>query len=116
MEKLNTRMQKIILWVTSYASIVALVLCGGYVLCRSEDKEVKKTAVQAFIVNAIFLGISAFLSLLSYLLVSLCHVGDYVSANSILTALVAIARIIVYAVMVIMLFVKKEDSTGTQNS
>ena len=115
MEKLSTKMQKLILWVTSYTSIVALVLCGGYVLCRSEDKEVKKTAVQAFIVNAIFLGISAFLSLLYYLLVTLCHVNGYASANNILTALVAMARIIVYAVMVIMLLVKKEENTGAQN-
>ena len=58
MEKLSVKMQKMILWITSFTNIVAFVLCGGYILRFGADEDVKKTAVHAFVLNAIFLIIN----------------------------------------------------------
>ena len=77
MEKLSVKMQKMILWITSYANIIALVLCGGYILRFGEDEGVKKTAVKAFIVNAVFIVINMILQLITLLAVGLLGFNNY---------------------------------------
>ena len=110
MEKLSVKLQKLILWVSSYVSILAILLSGGYALRCSQNEEIKKTAVQAFVVKAIFIGISAFLSLLDYFIIRICLVTDFSRASSILTALASIAEIVTYAVMVILTLTQKETA------
>ena len=109
MEKLSVKLQKLILWVSSYVNILAILLSGGYVLYCSQNEEVKKTAVQAFLVKAVFIGIFAFLALLNYFLAQICLI-NFVRAYSILTALASIAEIVTYVVMVILTLTQKESA------
>ena len=52
MEKLNSKWQKLILWLTGYLNIIAFVLGGGFVYLKTQDEKVKKSAktVLAFVI------------------------------------------------------------------
>ncbi len=107
----SMKWKKVLIWFSGYISFLAFALVGGYTLVKSEDEELKKTAKQTFIVVLIFAAISALLSLFH----NVCGLSDkyYSSAEygaySILSKLVAIAQVIVYAVFVVTTLVKTEN-------
>ncbi len=103
--------KKALIWFSGYISFVAFALVGGYTIVKSDSDELKKTAKQAFIVTLIFAAISAALSLfynVGNLGDSFYSSGAY-DAYSTISKLVPIAQIIVYAVFIVITFVKKED-------
>ncbi len=104
--------QKCLIWFSGYFSFIAFAIVGGYTVVKSEDEELKKTAKTAFIVTLIFACISAFLSLFT----NFAGMFDnyYSSAaydfQDIFSRLVNVAKIAVYAVVMIVELVKKEDA------
>ncbi len=106
--------KKILIWLSGYLNFVAFALVGGYTIVKSEDEELKKTAKQAFVVTLIFTALSAFFSLFNY-----C--GDLFSDRYAYNSdaykfyqtgniVVNVARIVTYAVFVILTLVKKEEN------
>ena len=53
--------KKVLIWVSGYFSLIAYAIVGGYVIVKSEDDELKRTAKFAFIITLIFTALSAFL-------------------------------------------------------
>ncbi len=113
MNKIWTKKWKtILLWFCGYSNILAFALVGGYAIVQSKDEELQKTTKNVFVVTLIFAAISAFFSIFNYLG---GFSNNYYSSSayefySTCNTLVSIARIVVYAVFIIMELIKKEDA------
>ena len=59
----TTRWKALLLWLCGYLSFMAFALVGGYVIVKSEDEELKKTAKLILILTLIFTAISMFFSI-----------------------------------------------------
>lgn len=98
-------------WLCGYLNIVAFAIVGGYNIIKSEDDELKKTTKKVLIVTLILTAISAFLSLFNY--VASFSNGYYSSAAydfyTEMNKIANIAKIVVFAVFIIIEFVKKDD-------
>lgn len=105
----SKKWKQLLIWFSGYFSFTAFAIIGGYTIIKGED-ECKQMAKQTFIVTLIFAALSAFFSLYSYCLglFDVSSPGAYEFAN-VCSQLVSIARIVVYAVYMIMAFVKKEE-------
>ena len=92
--------------------LIAFAIVGGYVIVKSNDNDLKKTAKTAFIVTLIFSAVSAFLLVFHYF-ASMAD-GYYGSGAydfySITSNLVNICQIVVYAVFIIMALVKTDGT------
>lgn len=94
------RWKALLIWLCGYLSIIAFAITGGYVIVKSEDEELKKTAKAVMIVTLIFTAFSMLFSLINafgsmsqnYL------ASDFYAFYRIFTQIVAIAKIIVFAV------------------
>ena len=107
---MNEKLKKVFVLLSGYLSFIAFAVVGGYVFIKSENEELKKTAKLTLIVTLIFTAISAVLLIYN-------HFGGFFNGYfgstaydvySIITGIVAIAKIIVYAVLIIMVLVKKD--------
>ncbi len=107
----SNKWKKVLIWFSGYFSFVAFAIVGGYAVIKGNDEELKKTAKTAFIVTLIFACINAFLTIFS----SFAGISDnyYISAAydfySIFSGLVSVAKIIVFAVFIIIELAKKEE-------
>lgn len=114
MNKIWTKKWKtILIWLCGYLNFLAFALVGGYVIVKNEDEELQKTTKNVFFVTLIFTALSAFFSIFNYLA---GFSNNYYSSSayefySTCNTLISIARIVVYAVFIIMEFVKKEEET-----
>ena len=61
----DNRWKKALIWLSGYLSFIAYAIVGGYVIVKSEDEELRKTAKTAFIVTLIFTVLEALYSILS---------------------------------------------------
>ena len=107
---MNEKLKKVFILLSGYLSFIAYAIVGGYVLVKSDSEELKKTAKLTLIVTSIFTAISAVLLIYNHFG---NFFGGYYSSTaydvySIITGIVAIAKIIVYAVLIIMVLVKKD--------
>ena len=107
---MNEKLKKVFILLSGYLSFIAYAIVGGYVLVKSDNEELKKTAKLTLIVTLIFTAISAVLLIYNHFG---NFFGGYYSSTaydvySIITGIVAIAKIIVYAVLIIMVLVKKD--------
>ncbi len=91
---------------------MAFALVGGYVVVKSEDEDLKKTAMHSFWVLLIFTALTAAFSIFSNIL----GLSDnYSSTNgayrfySVMTKLISIAEIVVYAIFILLTLFKKEN-------
>ncbi len=112
MNSIWTRKWKtVFLWMSAYLSFIAYALVGGYVILKEEDDELKLAAKHALIVTVIFSALSAFLSLFNYIggLTSNYYTSTAYEFYSTCSSLVGIAKIAVFAVFVVMAFLKKES-------
>ena len=104
--------KEVLIWFSAYIGFIAFAIVGGYVIVKSNDDDLKKTAKTALVVTLIFSAVSAFLLVFHYF-ASMAE-GYYSSGAydfySIASNLVNICQIVVYAVFIIMALVKK-DST-----
>lgn len=107
----DTKWKSALIWLSGYLDFIAFALVGGYVIVKSEDRALKKTAKKAFIVTLIFAAVSAFLTLFYNILLfaegyrSSAAYDFYVICGQ----LQVIARVVVYAVFIGMELFKKED-------
>ncbi len=111
MNKIWTKKWKsVLIWICAYLNFIAYALVGGYVIFKTEDEELQRTAKNAFWVTIIFAAISAFFSLFNYVagLTDNYYSSDAYEFYSVCTTLVNIARIVVYAVCVVLTFLKKD--------
>lgn len=111
---MNEKLKKVFILLSGYLSFIAYAIVGGYVLVKSDNEELKKTAKLTLIVTLIFTAISAVLLIYNHFG---NFFGGYYSSTaydvySIITGIVAIAKIIVYAVLIIMVLVKKDKETN----
>ena len=97
-----------LIWLCGYVSLIAYALVGGYVIVKSEDEQLKKTAKTVFIVTLIFTALSAFLSLFNY-----CgNMSDHYYGSaaydfySIFSSIVGILRILVFAAFTVYALIK----------
>ena len=107
---MNEKLKKVFILLSGYLSFIAFAIVGGYVFIKSDSEELKKTAKLTLIVTSIFTAISAVLLIYNHFG---NFFGGYYSSTaydvySIITGIVAIAKIIVYAVLIIMVLVKKD--------
>ena len=111
---MNEKFKKIFILLSGYLSFIAFAIVGGYVFVKSDSEELKKTAKLTLIVTLIFTAISAVLLIYN-------HFGNFFGGYygstaydvySIITGIVAIAEIIVYAVLIVMVLVKKDNEAS----
>ena len=107
---MNEKLKKVFILLSGYLSFIAFAIVGGYVFVKSDSEELKKTAKLTLIVTSIFTAISSVLLIYNHFG---NFFGGYYSSTaydvySIITGIVAIAKIIVYAVLIIMVLVKKD--------
>ncbi len=106
----TNKWKKVLIWFSAYMSFIAFALVGGYAIVKPESEDVKKTAKTTLIVSIIFAALSAFLSLFY----NIGSIGDnYLKTNAynfydVCSTLVNIAKIIVFAVFIVLELVKKE--------
>lgn len=105
----SKKWKELLIWFSGYFSFIAFAIVGGYTIIKGENEDLKKTAKQVFIVTLIFAALSAFFSFYSYCLglFDVNSSGAYEFAN-ICSQLVAIAKIVVYAVYMILVFLQKD--------
>lgn len=100
------RWKALFMWLCGYLSIVAFALVGGYVIVKSEDEELKKTAKLILIITLIFTAISMFLSIfysIGNMTNNFYSSGAYDFYN-IVQQITTIAKIVVYAVFALIAF------------
>ncbi len=111
---MNEKFKKVFILLSGYLSFIAFAIVGGYVFVKSDSEELKKTAKLTLIVTLIFTAISAVLLIYN-------HFGNFFGGYygstaydvySIITGIVAIAEIIVYAVLIVMVLVKKDNEAS----
>lgn len=104
----STRWKALLIWVCGYLSIIAYAVVGGYVIVKSDNEELKKTAKTAFIVTLIFTLISMFFALYSNIggMSSGFYSSGAYEAYDILNKLTNVAKIIVYVVFGAIAFFK----------
>ena len=111
---MNEKFKKVFILLSGYLSFIAFAIVGGYVFVKSDSEELKKTAKLTLIVTLIFTAISAVLLIYN-------HFGNFFGGYygstaydvySMITGIVAIAKIIVYAVLIIMVLVKKGNEAS----
>ncbi len=110
----SQKWKKLLIWFSGYFSFIAFAIVGGYAIVKTEDEGLKKTAKQAFIVTLIFAALSAFLAIFNYcgdlFFDSYGYGSDGYDFYQTATTVVNLARIIVYAVFVVITLVKKEEN------
>ena len=72
MDKLNTKWQKLIIWLTGYLNIIAFILGGGYIYLKTEDEEVKTSAKTTLALVIVFTAIK----LLVYIIACFINMGE----------------------------------------
>ncbi len=106
----STKWKKCLIWLSGYLNFVAFALVGGYAIVKSDDEKLKKTTKLAFIITLIFTAVSAFLLIFyNFMIMQEGYYGSPAyNFYSIFTSIVTIAKVIVFAVFIILELVKKE--------
>ncbi len=112
--------KKVFVLLSGYLSIIAFAVLGGLVWYKNDENEdVKRVVKLTLIVTLIFTGISAILGLYNYIgsLWNYYYSSPAYEAYSIMSSLVSIAKIIVFAVLIIKELVngREEKETLTVN-
>lgn len=98
----NNRWKKALIWLSGYLSFIAFAIVGGFVIVKSEDKELRKTAKSAFIVTLVFTAIAALQTILSNINARAGYKAAFSEFNSWLGFIVTLAEIFVYATFVLL--------------
>lgn len=97
----NNRWKKALIWLCGYVSLIAYAITGGYVIVKSEDEDLRRTAKTAFIVTLIFTALDAFVSILSSIHGLSGYNQGFSDFLSWFRFFMQIAKIAVYAVFII---------------
>ena len=111
----SQKWKKVFVWFAGYFSFIAFALVGGWVILKSEDEDLKKTAKFVFILTLIFAAASAFFAIYNYLF---GFMTNYYSSAAyliyqIFTAIIGIAKIVVFAVYILLTLFGKQKSEAT---
>lgn len=98
----NNRWKKALIWLCGYVSLIAYAITGGYVIVKSEDEDLRRTAKTAFIVTLIFTAIDAFVSVLSSIHGLAGYNQGFSEFLSWFRFFLQIAKIAVYAVFILL--------------
>ena len=110
----NNKWKSVLVWLSAYLNFIAFVVVGGYFYVKKDDEEVQTASRHAFITTLIFSAVSALLSVYNYIggFVDSYYSSAAYELYSSLNALAGIARIVVFAVFIILAIVKKETATA----
>ncbi len=106
------------IWFSGYISFIAFAIVGGYTIVKTENEDLKKTTKLAFIVSLIFACLSAFLTIFyncAGMSDSFYGSGAY-EFYDIFSKIVNIAKVIVFAVFIIITLVAKEKVDDNANT
>ncbi len=113
--KVNTTIGKILLWVSSYVSVLVFTLTGGYVWLKSDNEELKQETKKVLAIALIFVALDAIM-LIWYTCYNLFELSY--RPYSVATTLINLARLITYVVFIVMAIVKpsstKEETTQAE--
>ena len=114
----NNRWKKALIWLCGYVSLIAYAITGGYVIVKSNDEDLRRTAKTAFVVTLIFTAIDAFITILSSIYGLSGYNQGFSEFLSWFRFIVQIAKIAVYAVFIILaLFCgEKDDGSETEKN
>lgn len=108
----TNRWKKALIWLCGYVSLIAYAIVGGYVIVKSEDEDLRRTAKTAFIVTLIFTAIDAFVSILSSIYGLSGYNQGFSEFLSWFRFVILIAEIAVYAVFILIsLFGGEKEQT-----
>lgn len=115
-KEINNKWKKALLWLSGYLTIIAFVIVGGYFVYKTDDKELKKETKRALIVTLIFEGLLAFLALYNYFggFVSSYYGSPAYNFYGITRNIVMIAKIVVYAVFVLISLFANNDGSANK--
>ena len=100
MKELWTRnWKKALIWLCGYVHLIAFVIAGGYVITKTADKQLHKTAKLVFIVTLVFTVIEALIAILSGIASLGANMG---TAINWINFFVLLAKIGVFAAGIIM--------------
>ena len=106
----NNKWKSVLVWLSAYLNFIAFVVVGGYFYVKKEDEALQSETKHAFLVTLIFTAINAFFSIFNYIgnLTNNYYASSAYEFYSICSAIVGIAKIIVFATFVILALVKKD--------
>ena len=107
----DNKWKAVLIWLSAYLSFIAFVIVGGYFYIKKEDEELQTATKHAFLVTLCFTAINALLSMFNYIggLVNYYSSPAY-NFYSVCTDIVGMAKIVVFAIFIILLLVKKDAS------
>ena len=110
----DNRWKKVLIWLSSYISFIAYAIVGGYVIVKSEDEDLRKTAKTALIVTLIFTVLSALYSILNSINSISGYSRGFAEFLSWYSFFQRIAQIAVFAVFIVMaLFFGPENESAS---
>ena len=113
----NNKWKSVLVWLSAYISFIAFVVVGGYFYVKKDEEEVQTATKRAFLVTLSFTAISAFFSIFNYIggLANNYYTSAAYEFYSICTTIVGIAKIVVFAVFIILALIKKDAPASSEN-
>ena len=114
---MSNRWKKVLVLLSGYINFVAFAIVGGYIFVKSDNEDLKKTAKLTLILTLIFTGISALLLIYNQFggMFDGYYSGAAYDVYTIISGIMAIAKVIVFAVFIIIELVKKDDKKEVEN-
>ncbi|MGN1061919.1 MAG: hypothetical protein ACI4RO_02225 [Candidatus Scatosoma sp.] len=112
MNKIGKKAASLIVWASAYVDVIVFALCGGYVWLKSNDETVKKETKKALIVTLLFVAVGMMQTFVGQCLslFGVSYGSDLYTAHQIITNVITIAKIVVYAVFALLAFFKNENA------
>ena len=106
--------KKALIWACGYFSLIAFAVAGGYVIVKSQDEELKRTAWHCFVVTLLFMAASALMSILSSIN-GLSYSAGFSEAIQWINFLLLLAKTAVYATAIVMALVSGKSRGSAQS-
>ena len=114
MNKIGDKWMKVILWASSYVSAIAFALVGGYVFINTDKDNIKNETKKVLIVTLIYVALGMFVTLFGACMSFGSYSAGVSKAYAVISALIAISKIIVYVVFVILALVSKDEKLSNK--
>ena len=111
--KWTEKLTNVLLWVGGYVNFIAFALLGGYIIVKGNDNQ-KLTIKKVFIIVLLFLGATAIMELFyNFASMSEDYYGSFAQDfYSIMTKIINIAKIGVFATFVVLELIKKDKTSA----
>lgn len=117
----NKKLTKLFVYLSGYVSFIAFAIVGGYVVAKSDDKELRNTAKRVFIISLIYYAVVAFISIFSHFgsMSSNYYGSSFYQFLNVTSNLLEIVKIGVFAFLIIWELVKdlpkKKEENNSKN-